>query len=110
MKGITTLAALPSGSGQAAHLPAEVGEARKPEPAYRGQGWTTIAQVDLGDFGKAAVQSGLITLHVHGVWGLSPGHQFTLDGIPYVCASIRSTFDDGGAEITCYRDERFKGD
>jgi hypothetical protein len=50
MKGITTLAALPSGSGCMSHLPAEVGEARKPEPAYRGQGWTTIAQVD---FGKA---------------------------------------------------------
>jgi hypothetical protein len=30
MKGITTLAALPSGAGQAAALPAEVGEA-KPE-------------------------------------------------------------------------------
>jgi len=26
MKGITTIAALPNGAGQAAHLPAEVGE------------------------------------------------------------------------------------
>jgi len=28
MKGITTIAALPSGAGQAAHLKAEVGEAK----------------------------------------------------------------------------------
>jgi hypothetical protein len=41
MNQLTTIAALPSGSGQAAHLPAEVGEARKPEPAYRGQGGMT---------------------------------------------------------------------
>jgi hypothetical protein len=32
MKGITTLAALPSGAGQAAALPAEVGEAKAQEP------------------------------------------------------------------------------
>jgi hypothetical protein len=32
MKGITTIAALPNGAGQAAHLPAEVGEADKAPP------------------------------------------------------------------------------
>lgn len=36
MKGITTIAALPSGAGQAAHLPAEVGEAKAKPPVWMG--------------------------------------------------------------------------
>lgn len=48
MKGITTIAALPSGAGQSSHLPAEVGEARA-EPVLRGNGWMTVRQRELAE-------------------------------------------------------------
>jgi hypothetical protein len=67
MKGITTLAALPSGAGQAAALPAEVGEA-KPAPIYGSGGGIVFVKYpyqDLGapisdpkDFGLKRIWSG----------------------------------------------------
>lgn len=47
MRGITTIAALPSGAGQAAHLKAEVGEPRaEPGGITIGDFTLTKAQVD----------------------------------------------------------------
>lgn len=154
MKGITTIAPLPNGAGQAAHLKSEVGKvtapamlgvdlASGPDQSFSrsftaeeiakhfGVPWRTaparFTETKFTPFStvtvlgseapavpvrdgeakaQAVYESQLVTLHVRGVWGLVAGNLFTLNGTPYICASVRNT-DDGGAEIGCYRDDRF---
>ncbi len=72
MKGITTQAAIPSGAGQAAHLPAEVGEARYATGGYvTPSTYTAIPQVqpggktvtitfNIGDDARAALKAALM--------------------------------------------------
>jgi hypothetical protein len=85
MKGITTIAALPSGSGQAAHLPAEVGRA------------------------KLNQLCGLETITIFGLFEVRPGMRVELGGVAYVCVQGERDGDAWATKITCYRDERFKG-
>ncbi|MDN8612774.1 hypothetical protein [Variovorax ginsengisoli] len=53
MNGITTIAALPNGAGQAAHLPAEVGETKQ---KFQGYGIDDLTDLDLaaGEYDMAA--------------------------------------------------------
>jgi hypothetical protein len=128
MKGITTIAALPNGAGQAAHLPAEVGEAREYAsggPVAEGSTlrvhegteaftpFSTVSPLILEAApvavhegvakARAVEESGLVTLHVQGCWGIGPGALFTLNGVGYYCASVEA-HPHGGFEIGCYRE------
>ncbi|MGJ7512359.1 hypothetical protein [Variovorax sp. GT1P44] len=84
MKGITTIAAMPSGAGCAAALPAEVGEAKARQPR------------------------GLMTITLAGIFDIRPGERFSVNGSVYVALRGEEA-GEFATEITCYRDDRFKG-